>query len=179
MNNVQHDEEMVAWVDEDEKLIKVIPISLANSDHKYLHREIAGIIVDDDRRVLLQQRAATKRVLPSVWTVTVAGHVTYGDTLEKTFAKELKEEMNLTLSDPVYLFRERVEQWTEAHFCHWYLGKYEGGDIQVQSTEVDRYAWLSEQEYPEFIKKHNVHERTKLMLKRFWSGEWDTLLWSK
>ena len=48
-------DEMVAWVDENEKLIQVIPLKTANSDPKYLHVEIAGIIYDDLRRVLLQK----------------------------------------------------------------------------------------------------------------------------
>ena len=56
------DEELVAWVDENENIIKAIPISLANSDPKYLHQEIAGIIYDNQRRVLLQQRSLSKKV---------------------------------------------------------------------------------------------------------------------
>ena len=51
------DEEMVAWVDDDEKVIKIIPRTLANSDPKYLHREIAAIVYDENKRILLQQRS--------------------------------------------------------------------------------------------------------------------------
>lgn len=169
-------EEMVAWVDDDEKLIKVIPRVLANSDPKYLHREIAGLIYDGDRRVLLQQRARTKRVLPGIWTVTVAGHVTYGDTLDATFAKELKEEMNLSIKKPVYLFREKVREWTETHFCHWYAGQYTGGQIKIEPTEVSAYAWVDKKGFPDFVNENTVHPRTIRILERFWSGEWNDIL---
>ncbi len=170
------DEEQLAWVDEDEKLIKVIPYSLANSDPKYLHQEIAGIVYDTRHRVLLQQRALSKRVYPGVWTVTVAGHVTYGDTLEQTYHKELQEEMGIVTPHFVYLFRENVRQATEHHYCHWYLGLYERGKITIQPEEVAAYAWVGQQDYLKFSQANTINLRTGKMLSRFWSGEWDKLL---
>lgn len=169
-------EEMVAWVDENEQLIKVIPISLANSDPKYLHSEIAGMVVDDQHRVLLQQRAKTKKVLPSLWTITTAGHITYGDTPEQTVHKELKEELGIDVPVFYYLFREKVSLPNETHFCHKYIGKYNGGNIVMQESEVDDYAWVSEAEFTQFIAIHEVSHRTIDMMKRYWSGEWDKIL---
>lgn len=170
------DEELVAWVDENEQFIKAIPISLANSDPKYLHSEIAGLIFDQDRRVLLQQRSFTKKVGPGVWTVTVAGHVTYGDTLELTVQKELQEEMGITIPKFVYLFREKVSQSNETHFCHWFIGQYDGGDIIIEPTEVEAYKWVSESEFVDFTQHNKVSDRTISMCKRFWAGEWDSLI---
>lgn len=170
-----HDE-MVAWVNENENLIKPIPLELANSDPQYLHQEIAGIVYDQDRRILLQQRALTKKVFPGVWTVTVAGHVTYGDSIEETFHKELQEEMGIDTPNPAYLFREDVRQATEHHYCHWYLGKYQGDKIKLQAEEVADYAWAGETDYANFAKQNIINTRTAQMLRRFWSGEWDNLL---
>lgn len=176
MDKSKHEEEMVAWVDENENLIKVIPRTLANSDPKYLHREVAALVYDSKGRVLLQQRAKTKRVKPSVWTVTVAVHVTFGDSLDDTIDRETREEVGLTISKWAYLFREDVREWTEHHFCHWYLGKYTKGKVIVEPTEVDAYEWIGEDEYQEFKNNNDVDGRTDMMLKRFWSGEWDDLL---
>jgi isopentenyldiphosphate isomerase len=61
------DGELVAWVDDDENLIQVIPRTLANSDPKYLHREIAAIVYDNKRRILLQQRSFYPKLV-GVWT---------------------------------------------------------------------------------------------------------------
>lgn len=168
--------ELVAWVDENEKLIKPIPLKVANGDPKYLHQEIAGLIYDDQRKLLLQQRAFTKKVFPGIWTVTVAGHVTYGDSIEKTFHKELKEEMGIEVNNPLYLFREDVHQATEHHYCHWYLGKYQGDQIVLQEEEVAAFAWVSEADFEQFSLQNQVNQRTIDMLNRFWAGEWNNLL---
>jgi isopentenyl-diphosphate delta-isomerase len=176
MNPKSDQPEQVAWIDQDEKLIKPIPLTLANSDPKYLHQEIAGLVYDDHHQLLLQQRALTKRVFPGIWTVTVAGHVTYGDSLVDTFHKELGEEMGIKVENPIYLFREDVRQATEHHYCHWYLGKYQGESVIVQPEEVAAYAWVSQSAYPRFANENRINERTNIMLDRFWSGEWDKML---
>jgi len=168
-------EELVAWVDENEKFIKAIPISLANSDPKYLHVEIAGLVFDDQKRILLQQRAKTKKVAPSLWTVTVAGHVTYGDTIEATFHKELKEEMGIAVKEFKYLFCEKISKLNETHFCHWYLGKYNGGKIIIEPSEVDSFRWISESELLNFVTNNQVGKNTIKMCNRFWTGEWDSI----
>lgn len=170
------DEELVSWVDDDEKVIEVIPRTLANSDPKYLHREIAAIVYDKKKRILLQQRSFTKKVGPGVWTVTVAGHVTYGDSLELTVQKELQEEMGITIPKFIYLFRERVSMPNETHFCHWFIGQYDGGDIIIEPTEVEAYKWVTEQEFAQFVATQTVSDRTITLAKRFWAGEWDKIL---
>jgi isopentenyldiphosphate isomerase len=174
MTNNNNDEK-VAWVDENEKLIKVIPRTLANSDPKYLHSEIAVIIYDERRRVLLQQRSKSKKVNPSVWAV-IAGHVTYGDSLDETVRKEVKEEMGIAIPTFTYTYREYVKMPNETHYCHWYLGKYEGGEINIDPIEVDDYAWVSEDALEEFRTTHNVAARTVKELQDFWLGKWDKLL---
>ncbi len=170
------DEELVAWVDEDEKLIKVIPKSLANSDPKYLHSEIVVLVVDAQRRVLLQQRAKTKPVHPGLWTVAAAGHVTYGDTFLATAHRELKEEMGIECKELIHLFREKVLLLNETHFFHWFLGLYQGDPIVIQTDEVDEYIWIGQSEYDDFSDTHKVSPYTNKVIQRYWAGEWDHLL---
>ncbi len=170
------DGEMVAWVDRNETLIQVIPRTLANSDPKYLHVEIADLIVDNNRSVLLQLRSHTKKVNPSLWVTTAAGHVTYGDSIEKTAHKELVEEMGFDVPRLVHLFRERVAMPSETHYCHWFLGKSSGAKIAIDPGEVDEYAWVTEADFTKFSATHTVADRTTRVLRRFWSGEWDKLL---
>ena len=48
--------------------------------------------------ILLQQRAATKKIYPLLWDVSVAGHVNAGESLLAAAIREVKEEIGLTNS---------------------------------------------------------------------------------
>lgn len=169
-------EELVMWVDEEENIIKAIPLSLANSDPKYLHLEIAVFVTDNIGRVLLQKRSSKKKVAPGVWTVAAAGHVTYGETIEKTAYRELKEEMGIAKINLKYLFREAVKLERERHFCHWFIGVATSSKVTIQESEVDDYAWVTKKDYSNFCKGKEISQRTDKMLKFYWAGEWDSLL---
>lgn len=170
------DEEMVAWVDEDEKVIKPIPISLANSDPLYLHSEVAILLYDNRRRLLLTKRSMTKNVLPGIWMCSAAGHITYGESIEQAAHRELLEETGLNLNKLVEVDRIINKLPNERHYSHWFFGKYTGGAITLQTHESDSYKWFTQQEFVSFNKTHNVGTKTQEVATRFWSGEWDHLL---
>ena len=48
--------------------------------------------------ILLAQRSAVKLIYPLLWDVSVAGHVDAGETIETPAIREIKEEINLTIS---------------------------------------------------------------------------------
>ncbi|MCE7898335.1 MAG: hypothetical protein DPW11_00420 [bacterium] len=169
-------EELVVWIDEKENVLGPIPISLANSDPKYLHPEVAVVIIDDKKRALLQKRAKTKKVAPGIWTITAAGHITYGDTSEMSAHRELTEEMGISVNKLYPIFKKKESLEHETHLIHWYLGVYRGDKIVIQESEVETYAWVSQTDFEEFISKNNVSKDTQSVLYRLWSGEWDHLL---
>lgn len=49
--------------------------------------------------ILLQQRAASKVICPSLWDVSVAGHIDAGETLTLGAVREIKEEIGLSISE--------------------------------------------------------------------------------
>ncbi len=169
-------EEMVIWVDEKGKVLGPIPISLANSDKKYLHLEVAVVIVDESRRVLFQKRAKSKKVAPGIWTIAAAGHITYGDTSEQTAHKELAEEMGITVKVLYHIFSSTETLERERHVIDWYLGEYRGGKIIVQDSEVETYAWVGEDQLSEFILSNDLSTGSVKVAKRYWTGEWDYLI---
>ena len=66
-------------------------------DLNLLHWEIAVLIVNKNREVLLQKRAATKRFNPNKWGLC-AGHVDAYESLENAAIREIKEEIGIDVS---------------------------------------------------------------------------------
>jgi isopentenyldiphosphate isomerase len=53
--------------------------------------------VSSDGRVLLQRRALVKESWPGLWDVSVAGHVTAGETALAAVVRETREELGLAV----------------------------------------------------------------------------------
>ncbi|MEI6690589.1 MAG: alpha/beta fold hydrolase [bacterium] len=166
-------EELVEWVDEDEKSLGPIPISVANQSPKYLHREVVVLLADKNRRLFTGKRAATKHVAPNIWIPAAAGHLTYGDTLEATAHRELLEETGLDIKELKYLFREHVIMSNETQYCHWFLGNYDGSEIKLDPKESSEYMWVTEAGFDEFCRTHDMPDRSSSAFRRYWAGEWD------
>lgn len=64
-----------------------------------LHRTAHLWIVTPDGRVLLQLRASTKVNHPSLWDVSVAGHVDAGERPEAAAVREAREELGIEIDE--------------------------------------------------------------------------------
>jgi isopentenyldiphosphate isomerase len=72
--------------------------SLVHRDGDW-HRTAHLWIVTPDRRVLLQKRAASKVNHPSLWDVSVAGHVDAGESPETAAVREAREELGIEIAE--------------------------------------------------------------------------------
>ena len=52
---------------------------------------VGALIVDDDQRIFVQRRSATRSLFPNCWDV-VGGHVEAGESLEAALEREITEE---------------------------------------------------------------------------------------
>ena len=55
------------------------------------------MIVDDDGRVFIQRRSASRRLFPDTWDI-VGGHVEPGETIEEALHREVHEETGWRVS---------------------------------------------------------------------------------
>ena len=62
------------------------------------HRCAHVWIVAPDNRVLLQRRALVKESWPGLWDISVAGHVTAGESPVDAAIRETREEIGLTIA---------------------------------------------------------------------------------
>jgi 8-oxo-dGTP diphosphatase len=57
----------------------------------------AGVIVDDDGRVFIQRRSATRKLFPDTWDI-VGGHLEPGESVEEALHREVTEETGWRVS---------------------------------------------------------------------------------
>lgn len=112
--------------------------------------------------LLLQQRAACKDSWPTRWDISCAGHISAGETALPTAARELEEELGLTLPlerfEPLFVHVERMtsvqkgKPFINNEFNHVFLvtltaeerGKLEPGSpaFTLQESEVSAVRWV-------------------------------------
>jgi isopentenyldiphosphate isomerase len=74
-----------------------------------LHLAVHIWIVTPDGRILIQRRADTKENYPGLWDVSVAGHVSAGDSAVEAGIREAFEELGLLL-EPAEFEHLRTER---------------------------------------------------------------------
>ena len=62
----------------------------------------------------LQRRPDWKPIQPGKWDTAVGGHISYGETVEQAFRREVMEELGISVEHPVsmghYVFESKVEK---------------------------------------------------------------------
>lgn len=91
------EEEMLPFCDKNNVVLGSKPKSEVH-DRGLWHRGAHLWITDGHGNVLQQFRDPRKKILPGVWDIAVAGHVSAGETPEETAVKEALEELNLHVS---------------------------------------------------------------------------------
>lgn len=64
----------------------------------YYHASVHVWFYTDKKEILLQKRLESKDTFPSLWDVSVAGHISFGEKPEKAALRETQEEIGLIIS---------------------------------------------------------------------------------
>lgn len=67
--------------------------------HGFFHATVHIWLYTKDEKVLLQQRAPTKKVFPNLWDISVAGHIGSGEKVLEAALREVYEEIGLQLEE--------------------------------------------------------------------------------
>lgn len=127
---------MVDVVDLEDRVTGSVPRSEMRAGCM-LHRATSILVSRSDGAVYVHRRTETKDVHAGMYDVFVGGVVATGETYGESAARELAEEIGVTVVEPRPLFRylyraETSECWTSVYDVVW------DGDITAQAEEI---AW--------------------------------------
>ncbi|SFS88152.1 Isopentenyldiphosphate isomerase [Zhouia amylolytica] len=114
--------------------------------------------------VLIQKRVATKNTFPGLWDVSVAGHISAGESILTSAIREVEEELGLKLNESELLkigtHKHISTHGTiiDAEFHHIYIAKLKVpiDTLTLQSSEVDAVKLIPLEEYTTEISKNNA-----------------------
>jgi len=106
------------------------------------HAAIITAVIKDDSILL-----AKHSHISQIFTV-LAGYVSPGESLEECLAREVKEEVNITVKNIRY---KMSQPWgmTQALMVG-FIAEYESGEIKVDNKEIIEASWFSRDELPDY-----------------------------
>ena len=167
-------DELLDLVDEKDQVVGEVWKSKAHKNPSLLHREVAVIIFDGKNRILFQKRSNNKKINPSIWAESCAGHVPKGMKPLNAAHMELQEELGF---DTVlkYYSKTLAHLPNETHFTYWFIGKYPNKEIKSQREEVDQVKFLSQTQLKRLVKSGEKYGPTTYgghpedMVEKYWS----------
>ena len=104
------------------------------------HRSIGVWLYTMDRKVVLQKRSMTKDTRPGRWQMSVAGHVSSGQSVIDAALAEAKEEMGITLHPDDLKFvgvatsigtgsTDRFGQFVNKEYEFFFIAEYRDGQV--------------------------------------------------
>ncbi len=133
------------------------------------HRIVVIAIIDKEGHVLMQQRAKDKETNPGKWDVSVAGHVSAGQTSMEAAIREVEEEIGIHLKekDLIYILTYQTERKVKDnfyanHIFDFYLVRTEVIDlakIKIQKSEVEQVKLCDLEEVQGMLLNNLVVER--------------------
>lgn len=102
-------------------------------------------------KILLQQRGAMKKTYPLKWDVSVAGHVSAGESIFNAAVREIEEEIGVTVNDKqlekfgVFKTEKRHSEtiWDREFNYTFFCELNEKTKLTKQKSEVEAVEWTT------------------------------------
>ena len=111
-----------------------------------LHRAFSLLIFNGNGELLLQQRAAGKRLWPSYWSNSCCSHPRRSESMEAAIHRRLMEELGLACPlHFLYKFQYQAQfdaAGAERELCSVFIGRCHG-QVRISPAEIAAWRWVS------------------------------------
>lgn len=141
--------ESLILVDEADREVGYLSKARCHEGRGVLHRAFSLLIFNDRGDLLLQRRAAAKRLWPHYWSNSCCSHPRRAETMEAAIHRRLREELGLTC--PLrFLFKFQYQAQfdnigAEHELCSVFIGRSTGG-VLIDHNEIADWRWVSPEE---------------------------------
>lgn len=136
--------ELFIVVDKGDNIIDYRTRYDCHHDKSLVHRSIGVVIFNDQREILLQKRSMLKDTHPGLYTISVSGHVTKGQSYEEAAMREMQEEIGIQ-TELAYATKFLSELEIETEIDMIFTGEH-NGPFQIAKDEVEMVQFFSKKE---------------------------------
>ena len=146
VGEIAADSEPLILVDDADREIGHLDRANCHAGSGVLHRAFSLLIFNGNGELLLQQRAATKRLWPLYWSNSCCSHPRRAESMEAAVHRRLGEELGV--SCPLhFLFKFQYQAQFDAagaerELCSVFIGRC-SGRVRVNPAEIHDWRWIS------------------------------------
>lgn len=157
---VSSEQESLIVVDEQDRILGYRSKAECHDDDGILHRAFSIFIFDPEMQLLIQKRAAQKRLWPLYWSNSCCSHPRKGEELEIALQRRLDEELGLT-TPLKFLFKFQYharyqDSGSEREVCSVFAGK-SNRTIAANPNEIAEWRFVDINHLEENIHKNPEH----------------------
>lgn len=140
------DSESLILVDEADREVGHLGKVQCHQGRGVLHRAFSLLIFNEAGALLLQQRAASKRLWPLYWSNSCCSHPRRAETMETAIHRRLLEELGLRCPlHFLYKFQYQAQfdaAGAEQELCSVFVGRCTG-PLRIDRHEIHAWRWIS------------------------------------
>jgi isopentenyl-diphosphate Delta-isomerase len=174
MKDLSADADALILVDEADRHLGYLSKSLCHEGSGVLHRAFSLLIFNGSGELLIQQRAAAKRLWPLYWSNSCCSHPRGDETLESAAQRRLFEELGITCAlRYLYKFQYHAQfdaTGAENELCSVFVGR-SSGPIRAHPEEILDWRWVA----PEALNKEMAAQGARTFTPWFmleWARIW-------
>ena len=143
---VSSEAEPLILVDAADRAIGELSKAECHDGDGVLHRAFSVFVFNNDGKLLLQQRAAGKRLWGGYWSNSCCSHPRVGEELDEAVVRRVEQELGLRI-DPEFAYRFQYQArfgdaGSEHELCSVFVGRSGTQSPTINTTEVDGWEWI-------------------------------------
>lgn len=157
---VSSESESLILVDEQDKEIGILSKGECHDGDGLLHRAFSVFLFDQQGRLLIQQRAAEKRLWPLYWANSCCSHPRAGETMAEATERRILEELGVR--SPlhfIYKFRYQAnyeDLGSENELCWVYVGRIERLELRPNPSELAAWKFVTAEEVDQMMRAQDA-----------------------